>query len=149
MIDSFRGQYSFLSNFYMLKYPIHWMGINYPSSEHFYQAMKTTDINVRFHISQLQTPGETKRYGKIVAIRKDWNSVKDTVMKTGVLLKFTMNVDLANQLMETGSKTLIEGNRWHDNYWGNCSCAKCITSTGLNKLGRTLMSVREELLTIR
>ena len=36
-------------------------------------------------------------------------------------------------------KKLIEGNWWHDYYWGVCS------GRGKNKLGEILMRVREEL----
>jgi len=148
MINSFTGRYRFLSNFYILQYPIHWRGINYPSSEHFYQAMKTTDFLIRLDISKLLTPGEVKKYGRITKLRKDWDSVKDIVMETGLMLKFAINLDIAIQLMETGNMTLIEGNTWHDNYWGDCQCAKCVKWPGLNKLGQMLMSTREKLITI-
>ncbi len=148
MINSFKGNYRFLSNFYMLEYPIYWRGINYPSSEHFYQAMKTIDPNIRLQISQLKTPGETKKYGRIIHLREDWDMVKDIVMEIGVMLKFTMNLDLSNHLISTGDMILVEGNTWHDNYWGDCHCAKCVGSPGLNKLGHTLMNTRQKITTI-
>ena len=44
----------------------------------------------------------------------------------------------------TGDAELIEGNTWHDNYWGVCSCSKC-NGRGKNRLGKLLMKVREEL----
>jgi predicted NAD-dependent protein-ADP-ribosyltransferase YbiA (DUF1768 family) len=46
-IDSFRGEYFFLSNFYLVEIEIG--GKSYPSSEHYYQAMKCKNeiTNVR------------------------------------------------------------------------------------------------------
>jgi ribA/ribD-fused uncharacterized protein len=148
MIDTFRGQYRFLSNFFPMQYPIYWCGTNYPTSEHFYQAMKTKDFNLRLHISQLPTPGDTKKYGRTLQLRDDWEQIKDLVMETGIMLKFTMNLDLRNQLVETSDKILVEGNTWHDNYWGNCSCAKCVKWPGANMLGEILMMVRTKIITI-
>ena len=40
---------------------------------------------------------------------------------------------------------LIEGNYWHDNYWGNCLCPKCKEIEGQNQLGKILMKVRSTL----
>ena len=68
--------------------------------------------------------------------------VKDKVMLNFLRIKF-MNAELRDKLLETGDSVLIEGNTWHDNYWGNCSCAKCKDIEGKNMLGRLLMQVRE------
>jgi hypothetical protein len=40
---------------------------------------------------------------------------------------------------------LIEGNWWHDNFYGSCTCNKCVNK-GENNLGKILMKIREELL---
>lgn len=55
--------------------------------------------------------------------------------------KFTRNPDLRKKLLETGNEELIEGNWWHDTYWG----VDIKTGKGQNKLGKILMKVREEL----
>lgn len=143
MINTFKGEHAFLSNFYILTYPIHWRGINYKSSEHFFQAMKTLNFQERLNFAQLQTAGETKRLGKEIPLREDWNDVKDVVMRTALTLKFSTNDELAYQLLSTGDQTLVEGNHWHDNYWGNCTCQKCINKPGKNQLGLTLMYVKK------
>ena len=148
MIDNFRGNYRFLSNFYILQYPIHWCGINYPSSEHFYQAMKTLDYELRVYISQIKECRDAKKFGGELLLRPDWDFVDELIMETAVFLKFNINPHLTNRLAATAGKTLIEGNTWHDNYWGDCRCAKCVNKTGLNKLGQILMNTRQKMLTI-
>ena len=155
MIDSFRGKYRFLSNFYILEYPIFWRGINYPSSEHFYQAMKTTDHDERLLISQAKSPGIAKKMcspegykGFKIKLRDNWDIIKDPVMSIGVLIKFTMNIGLGNMLINTHGQVLIEGNKWCDNYWGDCQCVKCVKHPGLNKLGRILMNTRDQIINI-
>jgi len=50
-------------------------------------------------------------------------------------------------LLATGDTKLLEGNRWHDNFWGNCDCPNCRDKPGLNYLGKILMRVRLELRT--
>ena len=62
-----------------------------------------------------------------------------------VLLKFQSHEDLRNQLFATGDAELIEGNDWHDNYWGNCECPRCVSIEGQNHLGKILMRVRNNL----
>ena len=50
---------------------------------------------------------------------------------------------LAEQLLATGDKLLVEGNRRGDTCWG----VDVRTGQGENRLGRILMKVREELRT--
>lgn len=52
---------------------------------------------------------------------------------------------LRSQLLATGGKELIEGNVWHDNFWGVCQCADCkklVKGRWGNKLGEMLMRIR-------
>ena len=140
MIDCFDGHWAFLSNFYWNE--IEFEGIIYPTNEHFFQAMKTLDINERRAIANCRTPGQAKRMGRRVALRPDWEVVKESVMLEGLCLKFA-DEQLADWLLETGDEELVEGTTWHDNEWGNCSCPKCAHIEGKNKLGRLLMIVRD------
>ena len=79
-IDSFSGQYEFLSNFYNCK--VVYDNIKYKHSEGAFQAQKTLDLGQRLLISSLSA-GKSKRYcgrnGKIT-LREDWEQVKDYVM---------------------------------------------------------------------
>lgn len=139
MIDCFDKEWAFLSNFYWNE--IEFNGITYPTNEHFFQAMKTLDENERRAIANCRTPGQAKRMGRRVALRPDWENVKEDIMFTGLCIKFS-DEQLADWLLETGDEELVEGTTWHDNEWGNCSCPKCQHIEGKNKLGKLLMKVR-------
>ena len=139
MINCFDGKWAFLSNFYWNE--IEFEGITYPTNEHFFQAMKTFDIGERQKIANCLTPGQAKRMGRQVALRSDWEEVKEDIMFLGLCLKFA-DEQLADWLVETGDEPLEEGTTWHDNEWGNCSCPKCRNIEGKNKLGKLLMKVR-------
>lgn len=133
----FRNEYWFCSNFYPS--PVY----GYPTVEHAYQAAKTTDLTERRKIRAAKSPGEAKRLGRKVQLRADWVEIKDTVMETLLRQKFA-EPSLRKILLETGEVELIEENNWHDNYWGECSCAKC-QGRGKNRLGKLLMKIRSEL----
>jgi len=134
-IDSFSGDFDFLSNFYG-------EGI---TVEHKYQAAKTLDEGWKQTIMNAETPGRAKRLGSKAPLRKDWNEAKYDIMLELVREKFKDPI-LATKLVDTFPTTLIEGNRWHDNYWGECSCMKCRGTKQLNMLGFVLMTIRGELM---
>lgn len=143
MITEFDGKYAFLSNFFHS--PFAYDGIEYPTVEHFFQAMKTLDQEERKKIAAADSPGKAKRMGRNVQLRGDWEEVKYTVMRVGVERKFDAHPELASKLIATGDTILIEGNSWHDNTWGSCFCPKCASIAGKNWLGEILMKRREEL----
>jgi len=143
-IAEFRGDYRFLSNF--APYPVMFDGVEYPTAEHAYVAAKTLDPAIRAAIRLIDKPGDAKYRGKSVPLRPDWEEVRDQIMLDIVRSKFTRNADARDQLLATGDAELIEGNRWHDNYWGRCRCKDCTRNVeARNVLGRALMTVREEL----
>ena len=143
MIAIFDNEYAFLSNFYESPFEVD--GITYPTVEHFFQAMKSKDIEGRKKIAAAPTPGKAKRLGRTIELRKDWEEIKVAVMKFGLAQKFRIP-ELREKLLATGNEELIEGNFWHDNVWGNCLCAECQDIPGRNMLGMLLMKVREEIL---
>lgn len=138
MIDSFTGKYKFLSNFGLAE--IEYKGKFYPTSEHLYQALKTSDSEEHEFVRISPTPGEAKNRGKKITRRENWDEAKDGVMKMILRLKFQQNPNLAQQLLDTGSQELIEGNTWGDLYWGKCF------GNGQNKLGIFLQELRDELI---
>lgn len=140
MISCFDKEWAFLSNFYESE--IEFEGIVYPTNEHFFQAMKTLNIDERRAIANALTPGKAKRMGRRVTLRSDWEEVKEEVMFLGLCLKFADD-QLADWLLETGDEELVEGTTWHDNEWGNCTCEKCKNIPGKNRLGKLLMRVRD------
>jgi len=136
IIDRFEGEYNFLSNFY--KSPITIEGITYPTVEHFYQAQKTHDTQIKQTIANLRFPGQAKKYGRKIPLREDWDEIKLDIMLWGLTEKFN-EPELESLLLKTGNATLIEGNNWGDTYWGQCN------GNGLNMLGKLLMEVRDQI----
>jgi len=138
-IDNFKGEYAWLSNFAEAK--TLWDDKIYPTVEHAYQAAKTLDENQRETIRLSPTPGKAKRLGRKVTLRDNWDGLKTTVIMELTYRKFKDPV-LCQLLIDTGDATLVEGNTWHDNYWGNCTCIKCQHKPGENMLGHVIMGVR-------
>jgi ribA/ribD-fused uncharacterized protein len=83
-------------------------------------------------------PGEAKRLGRSDGIRKDWESVKLSIMKELVTIKFSDKF-LGKWLLDTKNEYLQEGNMWYDTFWG----VDLRTGQGQNNLGKILMEVRE------
>ena len=72
-------------------------------------------------------------------LRKDWESVKDSIMHEAVLAKFTQHADLREILLATDENKIVEHTK-NDDYWGDGG-----DGSGRNRLGEILMRVREEL----
>jgi N-glycosidase YbiA len=132
-IKGFFGHYRFLSNFWFVKVELD--GVTYPTVEHAYQAAKTHDFELRKGIIPLKV-GEAKKWGRQVVIREDWEDVKDDIMFDLCAQKFAKE-PLRTCLLATGESYLEETNHWGDKYWGVCN------GVGLNKLGLTLMRIRQ------
>lgn len=146
-IKGFFGPYRFLSNF--------WDKHGKPN-EHYFQAAKTTDKEARALILAAPTAKEAKRLGRPegfselskqlgreIALRPDWDEIKLDVMAWGLERKF-QHPELRRMLLATGDAYLEEENRWHDQIWGRCICAKH-KGEGENHLGRLLMELRDKL----
>ena len=88
-------------------------------------------------IRNAPSPGAAKRMGRKIAIRNDWEAVKEKVMLSVVRAKFE-DAYLRRLLTATGTAALIEGNEWGDRFWGVCR------GEGENRLGKILMKVRSE-----
>lgn len=121
-------------------------GKNFHSTEAAFQAAKSDNKDVRFEFMKM-SPASAKKAGRTVALRSDWEDVKDEVMYDVCMSKFRDNdeLHLTEKLLATGDAELVEVNTWHDNYWGDCSCEKCKDIKGRNQLGKTLMRIRDEL----
>jgi ribA/ribD-fused uncharacterized protein len=144
-INQFSGKYRFLSNFYPAPVRLPDEDYIYPTVEHAYQAVKTLRIEDRWVIKSCSTASEAKRCGRDSSLREDWKAVKVDVMRGLLLQKFALGTELAAKLLDTEDEELVEGNWWHDNFWGNCTCARCSDITGQNWLGRLLVEVRAAL----
>jgi len=138
MIDSFKDEFAFLSNFAQVTVSMY--GVLYPSVEHAFQAAKTLDPVQRENIRLAPTAGQAKRMGREVTLRPDWDEFRLVAMETLLRRKFAQQ-RLAVKLVATHPHELVEGNWWNDRFWGVCQ------GTGENHLGRLLMKVRNDLLT--
>jgi len=136
VIDSFRGDFGFLSNFYEASI---WVdGERYKSVEHAYQAAKATDPTTKKMIREAKTPGIAKQLGKSCQLPKDWDVKKVRIMRRLVREKFK-NPLLRSLLLATEDVTLVEGNTWNDTFFGVCR------GVGQNWLGKILMSERDRI----
>ena len=111
--------------------------------EHAYQAAKAQSAQDVLAILAAETPGRAKRMGRKITCRPRWETTRLAVMKRLLSIKFS-GLELASLLLETGDQAFVEGNEWHDNFWGECQCARC-AGRGENWLGRLLMLVRAEI----
>ena len=123
-------------------YPIVLKKKRWPTTEHYFQAQKfkTTSLNDFHDVRRAKTPMQAARRGRERKrpLRKDWESIKDDVMRRAVWAKFTTHEELRELLLSTGSNKLVE-NTTGDFYWG---CGR--DGSGKNKLGIILMETREK-----
>jgi ribA/ribD-fused uncharacterized protein len=140
VIDSFRDEYLFLSNFYPAQIKIG--DFQFMTLEHAYQAYKPLTVEEVERIVLATSPGIAKSIARKVKLRPDWEEIKVPLMRYLVHEKFYQNTDLWLKLKDTGKADLVEVNVWRDRFWGVCAH----TGQGLNHLGRILMEVRSDLL---
>jgi ribA/ribD-fused uncharacterized protein len=134
-IDSFRGAFGFLSNFYEASIWID--GERYRTVEHAYQAAKASDPLTKQLIREAKSPAMAKKLGYAVQLPADWDTQKVAVMRTLVTEKFK-NPLLRSLLLATEDVELVEGNTWNDKFWGMCK------GDGQNWLGKILMEIRAQ-----
>jgi ribA/ribD-fused uncharacterized protein len=134
-ITTFRGEYRWLSNFFMRTITVG--NMQWASSEHCYQAAKSKRPEDWEAIQNCASPGKAKSAGRHVLIRPDWNQIKLEVMEEILRAKFDQHADLMEKLQSTKGQQLIEGNNWGDTYWGVCN------GRGNNNLGKLLMKIRD------
>ena len=141
VVDSFRGEYFFLSNFYPCKvcYP-HYFEKVFPSAEHAYVFAKASDElqkSDKFYETIINlTTTEVKKYGREgFPLREDWDTKKKLrVMEIILASKFRENKDIKDKLKKLyyDGVEFVEGNDWGDTFWGVCN------GVGKNHLGKLL-----------
>lgn len=133
----FRGRYYYLSNMYECEIKIN-DEFTFSSVESAFQACKSKDKDVRRMF--LDKNGfESKRLGRRIELREDWNDVRLNIMYGLLWIKFNNNDDLKRLLLSSGNEELVEDNSWGDRFWGRCN------GVGENNLGKLLMIVRKKL----
>lgn len=140
-IMRFNGEYLFLSNFYEGKV-FEYKGCKFENSEAPFHAEKCIS---RIKDFEMVRPAQSKRLGRQVLLREDWEEVKDKVMYDVCYAKFTQDEELKNKLLATGDRELVEANFHGDRCWGMTFSQKTNSWVGENRLGIVLMKLREDL----
>src|SRR5687767_15710527 len=85
-------------------------GKQWPTSEHYFQAQKFAGTEHAEAIRQTRSPMIAARMGRDRAkpLRRDWEAVKDDVMREAVRAKFTQHPELLALLLATGDAHLVE-----------------------------------------
>ena len=151
------------SNFYLAD--IEYKGKIYPSSEHLYQALKflgpkasKRSKEYAREIRKVNTPNKARILAnqktgggyqwrtdlnpiieeyQDVKMRKDWDDIRDDIMRKVILYKFEQNRKLRKLLLSTGD-AVIQENSPRDYYWGIGK-----DGSGENMLGIILMETRD------
>lgn len=141
MVTTFRGEYHFLSNFYLTQ--VFFRGVWYRSSEHAYMSAKSDDPQWKVYCAnQNVTPADVKENCKYIKLIDNWHVIKLSVMEECLRSKFSDTI-MREKLLGTGSQNLQEGNWWGDRFWGVDLTVN--PNIGENHLGRLLMKIRDEL----
>jgi ribA/ribD-fused uncharacterized protein len=116
-------------------------GFEWPSVEHYYQAMKYADADYREQIRQTPHPADAAKLGKSKKHqrRKDWDKVKVTYMTRGTYIKCRTHPEVAQMLLDTGEVEIAEVSQY-DYFWGSGRDLR-----GNNAFGKMLMGVRDKL----
>ena len=123
------------------------MGIEYHTTENFYQAAKMPDRARRIRLANMSS-FESKKAVRTPEFRvtpEEWNafeSRKLLVMEDAIRQKFSPGTSWFTKLMATGDEEIVEWNNWNDRYWG-----KTLDGVGENNLGKLLMKIRADLKT--
>lgn len=140
-IMRFNGDYLFLSNFYEGEI-FDYKGYKFRNSEAPFHAEKCISRIKEF---EMVRPSQSKKLGRQVELREDWEEVKDQVMYDVCYAKFSQDEELKQKLLNTGDIELVEGNYHGDRVWGMTFSQKTKSWIGDNRLGIVLMKLREDL----
>lgn len=120
-------------------------GVEYPTSEHAYQAGKARKESVREWLMAAPSPSllAMAAHGLYVwDIAPDWSKTKFDRMRGVLRAKFSQHEDLRELLLSTGNTRLVEKatvDNSVNRLWGE------VNGVGKNMLGQMLMELREEL----
>eukprot|EP00742_Colponemidia_sp_Colp-10_P002675 GILJ01002858.1.p1 GENE.GILJ01002858.1~~GILJ01002858.1.p1 ORF type:complete len:173 (+),score=17.19 GILJ01002858.1:53-520(+) len=132
-------EYGQFSNFWKAEITLN--GKTWPTTEHYFQALKFSGTEHEELVRQASSPKEAADMGRdrSLPLRANWEELKDMVMYAACYAKFTQHADLRQLLLDTGDAYLVEHTR-NDRYWGDGG-----DGTGRNQLGKTLMLIRDRI----
>ena len=122
-------------------YPFELDGFEWPSVEHYYQAMKFDDADYRDRIRQADTPKAAAKLGKRCwkKRRKNWKKNSITYMTRATYIKCRTHPEVAEMLLKSGELE-IKDLSMYDYFWGTGRDQR-----GENRFGKMLMGVRNKL----
>nr|WP_211197998.1 NADAR family protein [Permianibacter fluminis] len=129
--------------------------VRYPSAEHYMMAEKArlfVDEAIRAKVIEAKTPGAAKAFGREVKGFNEvlWQAQRFEIVVAANQHKFEQNAQLAEYLLATGNKVLVEASPV-DRVWGIGLAEADLAARnpkqwqGLNLLGFALMVVRANL----
>lgn len=131
--------YGEFSNF--SAHPFRLKGKTWPTTEHYFQAQKFAGTPHEDEIRKINSPMIAARMGRDRKrpLRRDWEVVKEDIMREALYAKFTQHANLRTLLLSTGEARLIEHTR-NDSYWADGG-----DGSGKNRLGILLVELRDRL----
>ena len=88
MINSFRGEFRFLSNFYQC--PFEYGGLIYSNAEAAYQAQKCSNDEDKIKYTLIKNPVRAKQMGKKEKLPADWDASAYDIMNSVLHTKFSV-----------------------------------------------------------
>jgi N-glycosidase YbiA len=133
------GPFGEFSNF--SPHPIELRGRTWPTTEHYFQGHKFAGTEHEEAVRLAKSPMIAARKGRSRErpLRPDWEQVKDDIMREALRAKFDQYPALKSMLLSTGKATIVE-HTTNDRYWADGG-----DGSGLNRLGKLLMELRDEL----
>ncbi len=122
-------------------YPFYLDDADWPTVEHYFQAMKFEDERYREKIRTASGPKQARKLGRsrLKKVRSDWKKIRTVVMTRAVYTKCRTWPLAGQALLDTADKRLVE-NSQYDYFWG---CGR--DRRGENNYGKVLTAVREKL----
>jgi N-glycosidase YbiA len=129
--------YGFFSNF--SPHPIFIENEKWNTVEHYFQASKFQELEIKKKIQSIQSPMQAAIEGRNIQniLREDWDLIKEDIMYNALKSKFTQHPKLMSELLSLKGCLIIEHTK-NDNYWGDGG-----NGTGQNRLGVLLMKLRD------
>lgn len=116
-------------------------GFEWPTVEHYYQAMKFEDEGYREKIRQAKSAKEATKLGHSFwqKRRKDWKKTSITYMTRGTYIKCRTHPHIGEMLLGSGDLDIAELSMY-DYFWGSGRDMR-----GSNEFGKLLMGIRNKL----
>jgi len=116
-------------------------GVEWPTTEHYYQAQKFEEEATREMIRALNHADKAARRGRRCQDkrRENWEEMKIAVMRKALEAKVDQHPEIRAILLSTGNLEIVEHTD-KDSYWADGG-----DGSGLNMLGILLMEIRDQL----